>query len=54
MRGRAFVALAAVAAVAAFAFVSHAVFSGGSTTQKVQASKFAERPGQSQRTGDAG
>jgi hypothetical protein len=44
MRGRAFVALAAIAAVAAFAFVSHAVFNGGSKAHKVQASKFATDP----------
>jgi len=44
MRGRAFVALAAIAAVAAFAFVSHAVFNGGSKAHKVQVSKFASDP----------
>ena len=41
MRGRAFVALAGIAAVAAFAFVSHAVFSGGSKAHRTQVSKFA-------------
>ena len=41
MRGRAFVALAGIAAIAAFAFVSHAVFKGGSKARVTQVSKFA-------------
>src|SRR5690349_6626046 len=54
MRGRAFVALAAIAAVAAFAFVSHAVFSGGSKAHKVQASKFASDPDANSASATAG
>ncbi len=44
MRGRALVALAGIAAVAAFAFVSHAVFSGGSNAGGIKTSKFATDP----------
>jgi hypothetical protein len=54
MRGRAFVALSAIAAVAAFAFVSHAVFSGGSKAHKVQASKFATDPDANSASATAG
>jgi hypothetical protein len=54
MRGRAFVALGAIAAIAAFAFVSHAVFSGGSKAHKVQASKFASDPDANSASATAG